>query len=133
MSHNLQELSVLVDLPIRTIRYYIQKGMVDRPLGARKSATYGQEHVEQLLQIKKWQAAGLSLERIAQILSNDVSELPPAPIEVPGSIKLCSKVHLAPGLKLEIDPGQVTFTTEQIRILARKILEAVESIKEKDQ
>ena len=118
---NLEKLSVLVELPVRTIRFYIQKGMVDRPDGARKTAVYGQRHVEQLLQIKKWQSAGLSLDRIQQILNQETAELPPEPQPEAGSIRLTSKIHLSPGVELEIDPDKARLTTEKIRDFASQI------------
>ena len=63
-SYPLSELCVLAGLPPRTVRYYIQIGLVDRPQGETRAARYGARHLEQLLQIKKWTAAGVSLERI---------------------------------------------------------------------
>lgn len=35
----LDDLSRLVELPKRTIRYYIQQGLVDRPEGAKRGAS----------------------------------------------------------------------------------------------
>ena len=62
--HPLADLCVLADLPPRTVRYYVQIGLVDRPEGETRAARYGARHLEQLLQIRKWTAAGVSLERI---------------------------------------------------------------------
>ena len=61
---SLQQLVELTGLPLRTIRYYIQLGLVDRPEGERRTATYHQQHLQQLLSIKHWSDAGLPLERI---------------------------------------------------------------------
>jgi hypothetical protein len=60
----LNDICVLAELPRRTVRYYIQSGLTDRPHGVGKGAYYTQSHVEQLLLVRKWQLAGLSLERI---------------------------------------------------------------------
>ena len=67
-SYPLSELCVLVDLPPRTVRYYVQLGLVDRPQGETRAARYGARHLEQLLTIKKWTAAGIALERIRALL-----------------------------------------------------------------
>ena len=72
-TYSLQELAALVELPERTVRYYIQLGLVDRPEGETRAARYGERHLEQLLEIRKWQRAGLSLERIFR-------ELPAVPL-----------------------------------------------------
>ena len=57
---SLDEIAALAELPRRTVRYYIQTGLVDRPQGIGKGAFYTQQHVEQLLLVRKWQLAGLS-------------------------------------------------------------------------
>ena len=74
--HTLAELCALVDLPARTVRYYVQLGLVDRPVGETRAARYGARHLEQLLQIRRWSAAGLSLERIRELLHGETPELP---------------------------------------------------------
>ena len=66
--HTLDDLSALTELSLRTIRYYIQQGLMDRPIGEKRAAYYTARHVEQLLTIRKWQAAGVSLDRIREIL-----------------------------------------------------------------
>ena len=78
----LDELGSLVDLPRRTVRYYIQIGLVDRPEGAGRGAHYTTRHLDQLLEIRKWQQAGLSLDRIRELLSTGEGEVltpPPLP------------------------------------------------------
>lgn len=49
----------------RAIRWYTTIGLVDRPLGMRgRSALYGPRHLQQLVAIKRQQAAGRSLSQI---------------------------------------------------------------------
>ena len=48
-SYPLADLCVLADLPPRTIRYYVQMGLVDRPQGETRAARYGAAQLEQLL------------------------------------------------------------------------------------
>ena len=67
----IDEICALVEMNKRTIRYYIQKGLVDRPEGIGKGAFYSHSHLEQLLAIRKWKAAGLSLDRIQDILAGE--------------------------------------------------------------
>ena len=76
----LDDISALAELPRRTVRYYIQSGLIDRPQGVGKGAYYTQSHVEQLLLVRKWQLAGLSLERIGELLKQQAAgPLPPTP------------------------------------------------------
>ena len=76
-TYSLQELAALVELPERTVRYYIQLGLVDRPEGETRAARYGERHLEQLLEIRKWQRAGLSLERIRELVEPSVGRALP--------------------------------------------------------
>ena len=45
----LSELCILADLPVRTLRYYVQNGLVDHPEGETRAARYGPRHLEQAL------------------------------------------------------------------------------------
>ena len=50
---SLDELCALADTPRRTVRYYIQEGLVDRPEGAERGANYTHDHLRQLLTVRK--------------------------------------------------------------------------------
>ncbi|QGJ72093.1 Hypothetical protein PBC10988_38080 [Planctomycetales bacterium 10988] len=54
------------DLPDeRTLRYYANRGLFDRPLEMRgRTAFYGRKHLYQVVAIKQMQAAGMDLETI---------------------------------------------------------------------
>ena len=65
---NLQELSEAVDVPARTIRFYISRGILAGPLKAGRGATYGSEHVERLERIKQMQLEGKMLAEISRLL-----------------------------------------------------------------
>ena len=73
----IDELCGLTGVARRTVRFYTQKGLLDPPEGERRGAYYTRRHLEQLLLIRKWQQAGVSLERIGRLLRGDISELPP--------------------------------------------------------
>ena len=121
-SYTLDDIAALSELPRRTVRYYIQTGLVDRPLGIGKGAWYTQRHVEQLLMIRKWQLAGLSLERIAELMrqASPDSPLPPTPRR-PGTVEVWSHLVVADGVELTIEPTRAGLTPEQVRALFRSI------------
>lgn len=120
-SHSLADLCVLVDLPPRTVRYYIQIGLVDKPDGETRAARYGAAQLEQLLLIKKWTAAGLSLERIRELLRGDA---PPVTPRVPaiGSVEVCSHVQVAEGVEVVIAPSRARLSPEQTRQFIRGVM-----------
>lgn len=119
---SIDELATLVDLPRRTVRYYIQEGLVDRPHGAKRGAYYTREHLAQLLSIRKWQRAGLGLERIRELMAGEGAEgdVPPVPPPKPGDVTVCSHVALGAGVELVIDPQRAGLSPEQVRTLARE-------------
>ncbi|GKQ58029.1 DNA-binding transcriptional MerR regulator [Sphaerotilus sulfidivorans] len=121
--HTLAELCALVDLPARTVRYYVQLGLVDRPVGETRAARYGARHLEQLLQIRRWSAAGLSLERIRELLHGETPELP-ARAPSPGTVTVCSHLTVADGVALVIDPGRAGVSSEQLRVFVRAVMAA---------
>jgi DNA-binding transcriptional MerR regulator len=125
---SLDDLATLTELPRRTVRYYIQTGLVDRPQGVGKGASYARQHVEQLLQVKKWQQAGLSLERIGRLLrQGDDAALPPAP-RARGSVEVWSHLVVADGLELTVEPGRAGLNPDQLRAFFRQVLQAYEDI-----
>lgn len=126
---SLDDLASLTSLTPRTIRFYIQEGVVDRPEGVRRGAWYHQGHLEQLLAIRRWQAAGLSLERIRELVRRSPDDdVPPAPRR-PGDVEVWSHVALAEGLELLIEPGRAGLTPEQLRRLAAACVQAADRIR----
>ena len=125
---SLDELCTLTALPKRTVRYYMQIGLVDRPVGETRGAHYLPSHLDQLLRIKQLSEAGVSLDRIREVLSG---EPPPVPVRQrrPGAIEVRSHLHIAPGIELEISPEESGLSPEQLRSLAKAVMLAYEKIK----
>ena len=128
--HTIDELSTLVELPLRTVRYYIQLGLVDRPIGEKKAAYYTAAHVDQLLTIRKWQSAGLSLERIREILAApEAGLLPPPRPRGAGTVEVWSHLVVADGLEITLEPGRSGLSSEDVRALFRGVTALYEQIK----
>ena len=125
--HTLNELCVLADLPVRTVRYYVQNGLIDRPQGETRAARYGAQQLEQLLLIKKWTAAGVSLERIRELLQGEEAPVP-ARARKPGSVKVCSHLYVTDGLEVVIEPGRAQMSPEQVRAFTRGVMALYASI-----
>jgi DNA-binding transcriptional MerR regulator len=127
---DLDQIAALTETPRRTVRYYIQTGLVDRPQGIGKGAYYTQRHVEQLLMVRKWQLAGLSLERIGELMREPAGgPLPPAPRR-PGTVEVWSHLVVADGLELMLEPGRAGVSPEQVRALMREVTLAYQRIVE---
>lgn len=124
----IDEICALVEMNKRTVRYYIQKGLVDRPEGVGKGAFYSHTHLEQLLAIRKWKAAGLSLDRIHDILAGEKDDgamnqpVPPPLSKTQGTVEVWSHMYVRDGIELHIEPRRSGLTPEQVRALFKEIM-----------
>ena len=123
----LDELCTLSDTSRRTVRYYIQLGLVDRPIGETRAAHYVGRHLEQLLKIRQFTDAGVSLERIREVLSGEVPPVPPRQRK-PGSVQVKSHLFIAEGIELQISPEDAGLTPEQVRLFIRNVMQAYQDL-----
>ena len=134
----IDEICALVEMNKRTVRYYIQKGLVDRPEGIGKGAFYSHSHLEQLLAIRKWKAAGLSLERIQAILAGErgggagEQPLPPPLPKKQGTVEVWSHMHVGDGIELHIEPKRAGLSPEQVRFLFKEVMNLAQKIREEE-
>jgi DNA-binding transcriptional MerR regulator len=109
-------------------RFAIQIGLVDKPTGSTRAALYGPKHLEQLLLIKKWTSAGVSLERIRELLRGAEAPVPPRPF-VAGAVEVRSHLTVTDGVEVVIEPGRAGLSPEQVRQFNRAVMAAFEAIK----
>lgn len=130
-SYSIDDLASLAELPRRTVRYYIQQGLMDRPVGEKRAAYYTALHLEQLLTIRKWQNAGLSLDRIREILADpDVGMLPPARPRGAGTVEVWSHMVVSDGLEVTLEPGRAGLSPEEVRAFFRGVTALYEQIRQ---
>jgi DNA-binding transcriptional MerR regulator len=128
---SLDELCTLTDFSKRTVRYYMQLGLVDRPIGETRSAHYTSSHLDQLLRVKQLTGAGVSLERIREVMAGGDTPVPTRQRR-PGSIEVRSHLFVAPGLEIQISPEEAGMTPEQVRTFVREVMQAAEKVMRKD-
>jgi DNA-binding transcriptional MerR regulator len=130
-TYTLDELCTLAELPKRTVRYYIQLGLVDRPIGETRAAHYTSHHLEQLLQTRKWSEAGVSLERIRELLDGAPPPVPPRP-RASGTVEVWSHLIVADGIEITLEPSRAGLTPEQARAFFKGVLALHQNITQKD-
>jgi DNA-binding transcriptional MerR regulator len=118
--YSLDELAALAGVTARTVRYYIAQGLLDRPEGEKRGAHYLRTHLEQLLQVRRWSDAGLSLERIRKLRAGAAQDPPPRPAQ-PGTVEVWSRVTLVDGLELHVEPSRAGLDPQQLRDLVREV------------
>ena len=127
----LDELCTLTDLTKRTVRYYMQLGLVERPIGETRAAHYTNRHLDQLLRVKQLTEAGVSLERIREVMAGGDTPVPTRQRR-PGSIEVRSHLFVAPGLEIQISPEEAGMTPEQVRAFVREVMQAAVRVMRKD-
>jgi DNA-binding transcriptional MerR regulator len=113
------------------VRYYIQLGLVDRPIGETRAAHYTSHHLEQLLKTRKWSEAGVSLERIRELLAGKTAPVPPRPRGA-GTVEVWSHLVVTDGLEITLEPSRAGLSPEQARAFFRGALALYQTIKNKE-
>ena len=118
--YSIDELATLAGVTPRTVRYYIAQELLERPQCEKRGAHYLRRHLEQLLLIRRWTDVGLSLDRVRELIAG-APEDPPRRRAAPGSVEVWSRVTLADGLEVNVEPGRAGLSPEQVRALVRGI------------
>jgi DNA-binding transcriptional MerR regulator len=95
--YSLRRLYKETGVPERTIRFYISRGLVDRPLRSGRHATYGEKHRHQIEAVRTLKAKGLMLDEIARVMQGS---------KALGEITaLRMTEHLVEGVCRKLSPG----------------------------
>jgi len=94
--YTIEELCELTGFSRRTIRYYIQEGLIDPPAGRGRGGFYFDSHLNKLKFIKSLQEKGLKLEIIKKYLKQEQIQK----IDYPRDI--WAKYEIAPGLEIHV-------------------------------
>lgn len=124
---NLEELCTMTDLTKRTVRYYVQLGLVDKPVGETRAAVYGAVQLEQLLLIKKWSSAGISLERIRLLLQGEPPPVADQP-KKPGTVEVRSHLFVDDGVELAVDAARSNLSPEKLRRFFKAVIDSYQEI-----
>lgn len=95
-NYTIDELSESTGLSRRTIRYYVQLGLINSPSGRGRGGFYNDSQVERLKQVKSLQAMGMNLSSIIEYLKA-------GNIEEAGSRReVWIKHEVMPGLEISV-------------------------------
>ena len=120
MNYSLDSLVEQTGFSKRTIRFYIQQGVLDSPDGNTKGAVYTVDHLERLLLIRRLTKQGYSLSGIKQYLQNqDGHEIEPVR---PGTLEVWTKITLREGLEVHLNSTRAKLSTDEFRQLSKEIV-----------
>jgi DNA-binding transcriptional MerR regulator len=69
--YNIETLARMTGLTRRTIRYYVQRELIPKPAGGGRGHYYTDKHLRRIETIQKWQAQGVPLEKIKELLGRE--------------------------------------------------------------
>ena len=128
VTYSIEKLSRLSDTSKRSIRFYVYEGLLSKPEGNTRGASYTQHHLERLLYIKRMSDRGFTLKQIRHQLELDGTQEIPEPIV--GSVDVLSRIYLGNGIELMIDVSKAHLSGKQIRHLARDTLKNLHTIRQ---
>jgi DNA-binding transcriptional MerR regulator len=106
MSHDpryaIQDLADLADVSRRTVRYYVQEGLIPAPHGVGRGPHYSQVHLDRLLQVKELQAAGRSLDEIRATLDGGLERRAARQAVALPDRSVWRRLQLAPGIEIHV-------------------------------
>lgn len=77
--YGIDELADRAGVSRRTVRYYVQRGLLPAPTGVGRGKHYTEAHLARLVRIRELQESGVSLAEVAARLSGAVSPRPHEP------------------------------------------------------
>ena len=91
----------------RTVRYYVQEGLLPAPLGVGRGNHYGPQHLERLLEVRALQEAGRTLDEIRQAIGTGPPRTPTAAPATASTAAVVPRtlwrhIRLAPGVELQV-------------------------------
>lgn len=104
--YGIEELAALGGITRRTVRYYVQEGLLPAPLGVGRGRHYGEEHLARLQAVKALQEKGLSLEEVRRELERgrgrgraSAAAAPPEPAVARSA---WTRLEVVPGVELHV-------------------------------
>jgi DNA-binding transcriptional MerR regulator len=120
---NIEYLTKKTGVSRRTVRYYIQRGLLPPPLGRKRGSYYTEAHLERLQLILRLSDQGVPLIQIKKILDSESPENTPAPVRKIIRRKF-EKVEISSGIELITRPEYFDdIEITQIKEFILKLLE----------
>ena len=100
--YSIEDLARLADVSRRTVRYYVQEGLIPAPLGVGRGRHYEKRHLDRLLQVRDLQASGRTLDEIRSTSQSATSLKSSRGKPTAPERSVWRRLQLAPGLELHV-------------------------------
>ena len=122
--YGIAELADLGGVSRRTVRYYVHEGLLPAPLGVGRGQHYGPAHLERLLQVRRLQEQGRTLDEIRGQLQRPVRQAARREASAGLSRSVWRRLPLVPGVELHIAAAVRLPPQEQLDDLLEKLRRA---------
>ncbi|MBM3122912.1 MAG: MerR family transcriptional regulator [Chloroflexi bacterium] len=95
----IRELASAGGVTRRTVRYYVQEGLIPPPLGLGRGDHYTGEHLQALVRVRTLQEQGLTIPQIRETLAGQQPSASPVPSP---ARQAWLRLVLAPGVELHV-------------------------------
>lgn len=129
-SYSIGELARRGGVSRRTVRYYVQRGLLPSPEGTGRGSRYTERHLRTLIRIRELQEAGVPLAEVRGRLREPAAPAPAelaAPFALPWST--WTRVVLRDGVELHLKGRRLG--PEQLRDLMRAVHDIIDQGDEK--
>ena len=120
--YGVEELAALGGVTRRTVRYYVQEGLLPASLGVGRGRHYGEEHLDRLQVVKGLQEKGLSLDEVRRELERETGRgrrpraaVLPAPAVARSA---WTRLDIVPGVELHVSGRRRLPSPGRLRDLA---------------
>jgi DNA-binding transcriptional MerR regulator len=100
--YSIQDLADLADVSRRTVRYYVQEGLIPAPLGVGRGPHYAQAHLDRLLQVKDLQSSGRTLDVIRATVDGGAERRVVKQAVALPDRSVWRRLQLAPGIEIHV-------------------------------
>ena len=121
--YTIKELSDMTGYSRRTIRYYVQIGLIESPAGRGRGGFYNDSHMNKLMQIKSLQEKGMNLSSIIEYLRTEKAE------ENRYQRDVWARYEIIPGIEISVRRDIEEKESKKIS----EIIRVVKSIAKEDQ
>ena len=103
--YSIKELAELANVSRRTVRYYVQKGLLDPPKGQGRGSFYDSSHLSRLIEIRDLQQKGVSLSNM-----NAPKQHAPKPEPLILPQEQWTRIVVSEGIEIHLSNQQLTDT-----------------------